>query len=52
MRTVLLALLLVAVAVLPAIILTRSDQASIDMVLPVLQRHIPDIKIIPADPTQ
>ncbi len=52
MRTVLLALLLMAVAVFPAIILTRADQASIDVALPVLQRHIPDIKIIPADPTQ
>ena len=39
-------------AVFPAIILTRADQASIDAALPVLQRHTPDIKIIPADPTQ
>jgi ABC-type Fe3+ transport system substrate-binding protein len=52
MRTVLLALLLLAGAVFPATILTRADQASIDVALPVLQRHIPDIKIIPADPTQ
>jgi len=39
-------------AVFPATILTRADQASIHVALPVLQRYIPDIKIIPADPTQ
>jgi hypothetical protein len=49
MRTILLALLLLAWVVFPATILTRADQASIHVVL---QRYIPDIKIIPADPTQ
>jgi ABC-type Fe3+ transport system, periplasmic component len=51
MHTILLALLLLAWVVFPATILTRADQASIDVALSVLQRHIPDI-IIPADPTQ
>jgi hypothetical protein len=51
MRTILLALLLLAWVVFPATILTRADQASIHVALPVLQRYIPDIKIIPADST-
>jgi hypothetical protein len=52
MRAIFLALLLLVAAVFPTTILTRADQASIDVALPVLQRYIPDIRIIPADPTQ
>lgn len=51
MRALALALLLAALA-LSATILTRADQASIDAALPVLQKYIPDVKIIAADPTQ
>ncbi|MEM0462793.1 ABC transporter substrate-binding protein [Pyrobaculum sp.] len=51
MRALALVILLSALA-LSATILTRADQASIDAALPVLQKYIPDVKIIPADPTQ
>jgi ABC-type Fe3+ transport system, periplasmic component len=51
MRALLL-LLLLAVAVFSATILTRADQASIDAALPTIQKYIPDVKVIPAEPTQ
>ena len=47
-----LAVLVLALTVFSATILTRADQASIDAALPVLQKYLPDVKLIPADPTQ
>jgi len=46
------AALLLAVMAFSVTIVTRADQASIDRALPVLQRYFPDVKIVPADPTQ
>ena len=51
MRSLFLLLALAALA-LSATILTRADQASIDAALPLLQRYLPDVKLVPADPTQ
>ncbi|AET32273.1 ABC transporter substrate-binding protein [Pyrobaculum ferrireducens] len=51
MRALFLLLALAALA-LSATILTRADQASIDAALPLLQRYLPDVKLVPADPTQ
>ncbi|MCU7786798.1 ABC transporter substrate-binding protein [Pyrobaculum sp. 3827-6] len=51
MRSLFVLLVLAALA-LSATILTRADQASIDAALPLLQRYLPDVKLVPADPTQ
>ncbi|ACB39880.1 ABC transporter substrate-binding protein [Pyrobaculum neutrophilum] len=51
MRALLLLIAAVALAH-AATVLTRADQASIDAALPILQRHLPDVRVIPADPTQ
>lgn len=45
-------LLLLALSVSSATVLTRADQLSIDAAYPILRKYIPDIRIIPADPTQ
>jgi ABC-type Fe3+ transport system substrate-binding protein len=52
MRLLLLGVLLLTAVVFSATILTRADPASIEAALPILQRYLPDVRIIPADPTQ
>ncbi len=45
-------LLLLATLVFSTTVVTRADPASIDVALPKLREHFPDIRIIPADPLQ
>jgi hypothetical protein len=52
MRLLLLGVLLLTAVVFSATILTRADPASIEAALPIFQRYLPDVRIIPADPTQ
>ncbi len=52
MRLLLLGVLLLTAVVFSATVLTRADSASIEAALSIFQRYLPDVRIIPADPTQ
>ncbi|MEM0469169.1 MAG: ABC transporter substrate-binding protein, partial [Pyrobaculum sp.] len=51
MRIILLIFLL-TISAFSTTILTRADAVSIQTALPIIQKYIPDVNIIPADPTQ
>ncbi|MFN3804513.1 MAG: ABC transporter substrate-binding protein [Pyrobaculum sp.] len=51
-RPLLALTLLLAASVFPTTILTRADPASIDVALPILRSHFPDVRILNVEPVQ